>query len=187
MPRSPHPSAAAEENNSKTILPMTTFPALKVYHCQFCSQIFLTESARRNHNIMEFRDFAEAHARMDSVGEAGGEAGGARDVMEEASGEAGGARDEVGGAMDEGQEASPPKKPCTSSVMGTEEEGNIRIIRPTPPRPVIPTRTAPYSLNTASVAAAIFRPGPSAHIATHRTASPTRTATYFRHNDRYDI
>ena len=62
---------------------------------------------------------------MDSVGGAGGQAGGAMDVMEEASGEA-------GGAMDEGQEASPPKKPCTSSVMGTEGAGNTPIIRSDP-------------------------------------------------------
>jgi hypothetical protein len=125
MPRSPHPSVAGEENNSNSIQQMATFPALKVYHCQFCPELFLTESARRTHNNMEFRDFAKAHARMDSVGGASGQAGSARDVMEEASGEA-------GGAMDEGQEASPPKKPCTSSVMGTEGAGNTPIIRSDP-------------------------------------------------------
>ena len=81
MPRSPHPSVAGEENNSNSIQQMETFPALKVYHCQFCPELFLTESARRTHNNMEFRDFAKAHARMDSVGGASGQAGGARDVV----------------------------------------------------------------------------------------------------------
>ena len=96
MPRSPHPSAAAEEKNSNSIPLMATFPALKVYHCQFCSQIFVTESARRNHNNMEFRDFALAHARMDSVGGTSGQAVGSRDVTE-------GEMDE---AMDEAPTAS---------------------------------------------------------------------------------
>ena len=124
---------------------MATFPALKVYHCQFCSQIFVTESARRNHNNMEFRDFALAHARMDSVGGANDQAGGARDVMGEASGQAGGSRDVMEGEMDEAMdEASPPKKPCSSSVMGTEGASTTPIIRsaphrdPQPYRPVFP-------------------------------------------------
>ena len=70
------------------------------------SSIFLTDGARKTHNVFEYRDYALAYIRMDEVGGA--------------TGEAGGARDEVGGAMDEAQEASPPKKACTSSVMGTE-------------------------------------------------------------------
>ena len=141
MPRSPHPSAAAEEKNSNSIPLMATFPALKVYHCQFCSQIFVTESARRNHNNMEFRDFALAHARMDSVGGASGQAGGARDVMEEASGEAGGARDEVGGAMDEGQEASEETLHLIRDGHGGRGQHTIDSPNPAPPRDPHPHRT----------------------------------------------
>ena len=85
---------------------MPTFPASKVFQCQFCPKCFLTDGARKTHNVFEYRDYALAYIRMDEVGGA--------------TGEAGGARDEVGGAMNEAQEASPPKKACTSSVRGTE-------------------------------------------------------------------
>ena len=142
------------------------------------SEIFFTESARRKHNDLEYRAFALAHVRMDEVGEASGAAGGARNV--------------VGVEMDEAQEESPPKRACTSTVMleiavmGTERVGCASptpTIRQTPApsagtephRTVIPTRTAPCSLNSASVAAAIIRhePEPSARIAPHRVPATT--------------
>jgi hypothetical protein len=83
MPWSPHPNAEPEEPYFNAIPLMPTFPASKVFQCQFCPKCFLTDGARKTHNVFEYRDYALAYIRMDEVGGATGEAGGARDEVGE--------------------------------------------------------------------------------------------------------
>lgn len=72
MAESPHPDAEQEARNSNEIPLMSMFPASKLFQCQFCPKVFLTERARKQHNDMKFRDYAIAQMEMD-------EAEGARD------------------------------------------------------------------------------------------------------------